>query len=237
VSVLVLPLNPKRTLAVLWIAVAALTIASLIGQVSTYFWGDGHLHTFVPQFNLDREMNIPTWFSSFLFLFAALLLQILAAEARAAGRPFAGRWRMLAVIFLILSIDEISAIHETWVGGIRDLLHTGGYLYFAWVIPGSVLVLVLAIISLRWFLSLPKRIRRLFFIAAAVFLAGAVGLEMVGGHIVQSRGSNNFTYALLANLEEVLEMSGLLIFITGLLKMIGSLAPGEAAAVSLPGRG
>jgi len=215
----------RRVVVGLWAGVGLLTAASLIGQYSTYFLGDGHLYTFVPQFNLDREMNVPTWFSSFLFLFSALLLHSVYRRENSAGRPFVSRWRLLAGVFVFLSVDEISAIHETLVESLRGAFHAGGYLYFAWVIPGAGFVVLLAVILWGWFRSLPKAVRVAFGLAAAVFLAGALGLEMVGGNYVLLHGRDHFEYALLANLEEALEMSGLVLFIMGLLKMLGPVAP------------
>jgi hypothetical protein len=51
-------LKPGKTTLILMLIVAFLVAASLIGQYSTYFLGDGHMQGFVPEFNLDREMNV-----------------------------------------------------------------------------------------------------------------------------------------------------------------------------------
>lgn len=48
-------------------------------------------------------------------------------------------------------------------------------------------------------------------------------MEMVGGAYAHLNGQQNLTYALLATLEEMMEMSGLVVFIYGLLRYIHSL--------------
>jgi hypothetical protein len=210
-------LKPGRITLVLMLIVAGLVVASLIGQYSTYFLGDGHLEGFVPQFNLDREMNIPTWFSTVCFLFAALLLWQLSGVDAKAARKY---WRGLAVVFVFLSIDESAAIHEMAVDFMRRLFHAHGLLYFSWVIMGMAFVGVLALLYVRFFISQPRPMRGLFFFSAGLFLGGTLVLEMIGGRHVELYGSNSFTYALIANGEETLEMLGLVVFLHALMLLL-----------------
>ena len=209
-------LDPNKTIRALIVIVFLLAAASLIGQYSTYFLGDGHLQGFVPEFNLDREMNIPTWFSSILFLFSALLLWKTGDSAIDHRRY----WRGLAFVFVLLSLDEVAALHEMAVDPFRKWLHAGGLFYFSWVIPGAVIVAVLSVLYLRVFLGLPPGVKRIFLLAAALFLGGALGLEMAGGRFVEAHGAANFTYALLANAEESLEMLGQVVFLHGLFLLL-----------------
>lgn len=216
-------IHPKRLVRRLAAAMGVMTLASIIGQVSTYFWGDGHLHGFVPLFNLDREMNIPTWFSAFLFLLGAVLLWVIGTELRARMDPLALRWRVMAVVFLILSVDEISALHEMTVDPLRDFFHAGGYLHFSWVILGMAVILGTAILFLRPFLSLPGRLRLLSAASAGLFISGSLGMEMIAGRWVEAGGASNFRYAMMANAEETLELGGLILFIHVLLAVAGGL--------------
>ncbi|MFH2107161.1 MAG: hypothetical protein ABII93_00685 [Chrysiogenia bacterium] len=210
-------LKPGKITLFLMLVVAFLITASLIGQYSTYFKGDGHLQGFVPQFNLDREMNIPTWFSSACFLFAALLLWQLGVAAVGVSRKY---WRGLSMVFIYLSLDETAAIHETAVEPMRHLFNARGLLYFSWVILGAFFVTVLAILYCRFLLSQPKFTRNLFFFSAGLFIVGTLGMEMIGGRHVEIYGSNNFTYALIANCEESLELIGLVVFLYALMDLL-----------------
>ncbi len=209
-------LDPAATVRTLFLIVAFLAAASLTGQVATHFFGDGHLWGFVPEFHLDREMNVPTWFSGFLFLFSAALLWKAGSLRFDSGGRFATYWRSLSILFIFLSIDEVAALHEMAVDPIRKALHASGFLYFSWVFAGIVFCAVLALIYWRLVFSLRARTRTLFIVAAVLFLGGALGMEMIGGRWVEHHGSSNLTYVLMANAEEILEMLGQVIFIEGL---------------------
>ena len=57
----------------------------------------------------------------------------------------------------------------------------------------------------------------LFLLAGGLYIGGALGMEMIGGYYTDFYGKNNLTYALITCLEEVLEMTGIVVFIHGLL--------------------
>jgi len=211
--------DPPSVVRSLFLIVVLLVIASLAGLFSTYVLEDGHLWGFVPEFNLDREMNVPTWFSSAMLLFIAGLLRHLAAVAKTENDRFIRLWKGLAAGFLFLSIDEIAGIHEMAVDPLRRIFHAGGVFYFSWVILGIAIAVVLAAASMKALLALPRRIRIIFIAAAVIFLSGAIGLEMIGGLFVEGNGPANIAYSLAANAEEFLEMCGEVVFIKGLFLM------------------
>lgn len=120
----------------------------------------------------------------------------------------------------MLSMDEASSIHELFTEPLRRLLHTSGFFYFAWVIPGLAFVLTIAIIYWRFLLHLPTRTRWLFVVAAILYIAGAIGTELVGGWYVELYGRKNLIYSILAMLEETLEMFGIIVFVYALLDYV-----------------
>jgi hypothetical protein len=69
---------------------------------------------------------------------------------------------------------------------------------------------------------LPKQPRFYFITAAALYIGGALGMEIIGGVYADFDGQQNLAYALFTNLEEVLEMLGVITFIYGLLHYIGN---------------
>jgi len=213
--------DPPSVVRSLFLIVVLLAVASLAGVFSTYVLGDGHLWGFVPEFNLDREMNVPTWFSSALLLFIAALLWNLATVSKPENVRFVRLWKGLAAGFVFLSIDEIAAIHEMAVPPLRRFFHAGGIFYFSWVILGIAIAVLLAVACAKSLWALPPRIRTVFMAAALVFLSGALGLEMIGGLVAERGGPANISYALIANGEEFLEMCGEVIFIKGLFLMAG----------------
>ena len=197
-----------------------LVLASIGGQVAKFFLGYDKLHGFIYLFDVDRERNIPTYFSMLLMLFAALLLVVITVLNRKQRTPHVSKWSILSFGFLFMAADEGLQIHERLEKPVRMLLGGGdlGIFNFAWVIPGIALVLVLALFFLRFLLHLPAKTRLRFMMAATIYIGGAIGFEMIGGRYTALYGADNFTYrCILVTIEESLEMVGLIVFIWALL--------------------
>lgn len=79
------------------------------------------------------------------------------------------------------------------------------------------LVLIFVLAYLRFLAALPARTRNLFLLAGAIYVAGALGVEMIGGRHAFVFGRYNFAYTMIATLEEFLEMLGILLFVQALL--------------------
>lgn len=177
--------------------------------------------------DVDGETTIPTWYSTLLLAIAGLLLAVIAHIRREAD--YRWHWRLLALLFTVLSIDELTSIHERLMHPMRGALYKFGlyesYLYFAWVVPAALGIVVLAVLYIRFFFALPRRTLWLFVLAAAIFIGGALGLELLGGHFVYSDGITNRTFRMLQPIEELGEMVGLTVFIYALLEYIRELAP------------
>ncbi|MGB8953162.1 MAG: hypothetical protein WCC06_10935 [Candidatus Aminicenantales bacterium] len=108
-------------------------------------------------------------------------------------------------------------MHEMLVDPLRSFFHARGFLYFSWVIVGAHLVLIFALVYFRFFLALPPKTRFLFGIAGILFVGGSLGMELICGNFVEHSGNSNLTYAILADIEEIMEMVSLVIFISALL--------------------
>ena len=132
------------------------------------------------------------------------------------------KWAVLAFWFLGVAYDEAFRVHELLIVPFRQLLGNSnlGIFYFAWVIPGFALILALALFFLKFLLRLPASTRTKFILAAALYIGGSLGLELVGGSYAEVHGLENLTYNLIATVEESLELSGLILFIYALLTYI-----------------
>jgi hypothetical protein len=93
---------------------------------------------------------------------------------------------------------------------------TSGPLIRAWVIPVMAFLAVMAVAYFRFLVSLPRRSRTLFIAAGAIYIGGALGLEMAGG-VYTSTYQRDLTYGVLATFEEVLEMTGMVVLLYGLM--------------------
>jgi hypothetical protein len=56
-----------------------------------------------------------------------------------------------------------------------------------------------------------------FIISAVLYIGGSIGIELIGGKYAEIYGFEDFSYTMIATLEESLEMAGLIVFIWGLL--------------------
>ena len=102
----------------------------------------------------------------------------------------------------------------------KKLFGLEGFLYYAWVIPYGIALLLALIPLTKLLLKLPVEISRLFFISGVIFVAGAIGLEMIEGKIQFSDSRYNINYLILYSIEETLEMLGVSLFIYALLRYI-----------------
>lgn len=229
-----LSIEPARATRVLAAITAALVLLSTAGQVIKFTTGHDHAKGFIPLFHVATEGNVTTYFSALLLLSAAGLLAWIGWREREREGRFAAHWLGLSVIFAYLSIDEAAALHEKAIIPVRELLDTSGVLYFAWIIPAGVLLVVLAVLYLRFYLELPGRSRRLFGLAALLFVGGAVGMEMLGGMHYEQYGDQTVVYSTLTTIEEAMEMAGIIVLIHGLLVHIGSQMPRLRARIGAP---
>jgi hypothetical protein len=221
-------LSPARILGFL------LSIAIALAGTSLAVQGLYHSGHWVPmglleRLDLDRENNIPTWFSSALLATASVLLFFIARAKAELREPHVRYWLGLALVFLYLSVDETASLHEAAVGPIQRALNATGALYAAWVIPAMVLVPLFAAMYLRFLWTLPRRTAMLFVLAGGLYVGGALGLEMVGWHHryplhaldpTDWEASKTMTYAVINHAEELMEMTGTIIFVYALLSFI-----------------
>ncbi|WP_237144797.1 multidrug transporter [Pontibacter pamirensis] len=169
-------------------------------------------------FDLNWEENVPAFFSSAILLLASLLLVTIARLKKSYGTE-RRKWGILGSVFLFMAIDESLQIHEYVSKVVRPMLVSdlSGLLYWAWVVPYGVLVLAAVAFFLPFVWRLPSKTRTLFILSGAMFVAGALGLELFEGYFYVRYGYDHIYNLVLYCMEEVLEMSGVVLFIYALL--------------------
>lgn len=218
-----LAISPKIIAQRLLWGVLLLTLLSIPVQIGKYIYG--YRADWTRMINLDREMNLPTWYTALMLAFCAVLLGAIASGKKRQDDRYSRYWRILAIIFWGLAIDEVFSLHEILI--IPDLaktLNLPGIWRSTWVIPGTIVVIVFVQKYWKFVKHLPPSSRRHFLWAALFYIGGALGMEMVGSQYASWEGQQNLIYALLATLEEVMEMIGVIIFIYGLLHYLGQWA-------------
>lgn len=175
---------------------------------------------FIRMIDLDKEANLPSTFSTVNLLTASVLLFVISRIEKA--KRF--NWVCLSAIFLFLGFDESALIHEnigSWSKSfIPDTMRVGA-LYAAWLIPYLVLMVLFIVSFFKFVISLEWKYFRGFCVAGAIFVMGAVGMEMFASIESYETGTTRtFKYCLLYTVEEFLEMIGIVIFINYLLMYI-----------------
>ncbi len=70
-------------------------------------------------FDLDKEANLPTWYSSFKFSAAALAAAWCFFQESGTAKPRPKKhpwgWLLIAVLMLGMSVDETAQVHETLI--------------------------------------------------------------------------------------------------------------------------
>jgi hypothetical protein len=212
-----LMLSARSLIIWLFILVLVVNAIGFIGRSVEFLVGYEGTTEFVSLFHVGREGNITTWFSSILLFISSFILGVIAVVKWKLGAPFTKHWAALGVIFLYLSMDEMARIHERTIEPLRVAFQPSGFLYYAWVMVALPLVLLFALVYLRFVFNLPKTTRILFVAAGATFVFGALGLEMIGGFVVTSELGSSSTIAYgLQILEEFFENVGVAIFISAL---------------------
>lgn len=173
-------------------------------------------------FHSNLERNIPTWFSFFLLLVCALSAAIIGSVRRREADTSGCHWTSLAVIFVLLSMDELAEIHEHLMPLMDRLIPARGFFHFNWVAVGIPAVLACIFAYWRFLLWLPAATRSVLLMAAGLYVTGALAMEMLGGYYVEAAGFESAAFLAVSTLEELLEMLGATAFILATLTYMRS---------------
>lgn len=207
-------LTPRGVTMVLGGATVALLALNVFVLVMWHVFDHGQLLGMTWMLYFDGEVNIPTLYSSVLLVFAAALLGVLADRSRSRSLGEAVAWGLLTIALLYAALDESTMLHEELVKPWRQIIGRQRLLHYAWVVPyaGAFILIGSLYLPLWW------RQRPAFRIgtaaATAIYLGGAIGMEMVAG-VYLSGGGDRFTptFAVLTSIEETLEMCGCIVLI------------------------
>jgi hypothetical protein len=182
-------------------------------------------------------------------MFSSILLAAITVAKKRQGGSYTFHWGSLAGHFLLMSIDEVAAIHERVGGALGGALVNAagftpsGLIYYSWVVPGIAFVFIVLLAYLRFLAHLPKSMLLFFLLAGGIFFAGAIGMEMLGAlldfevresvnKMRDAPNSFHITYEVVVAIEEFLEMLGVVVLIHALLSYIRSHVE-EAATIRL----
>jgi len=180
-------------------------------------------------FHLGLEMNAPSFFSFFQIVFISLLLAVAYLQTKKMG------FQLLSLAAFYIALDELLAVHERIgleVSGIIQKTFEGSILanwiganhwnpWFGWIFIYIPIIIIAFPFVIKFIKTEQKKhlhALNLVLVGAAVFVAGAIGFE-----IVEICLRNNLLYIPFEAsvlFEEGLEMLGASIIILGLLKIV-----------------
>jgi hypothetical protein len=224
---LAIRVSAQTVFRVLGISVCVLVIVHILSQCAIRYlplgWTARELLT---RFDLEQEQSVPTWFSLSILLLAAGILAVIANQRRRNQEPDTRYWTGLAAIFLCLSIDEGASIHEIAVAPVRRILQIqNSFLVLSWIIPAAFLVVVFAMVYLRFWWRLPRGVRWRFAMAGLTYVGGALVVEAFSSAYVARYGMDHFGLVMMRVWEEGMEMAGVCIFVDGLLQYVSRILP------------
>ncbi|MGI9533735.1 MAG: hypothetical protein ACR2NW_02190 [Thermodesulfobacteriota bacterium] len=225
--------TPKKILIFLLVVSFGLFVIDIVivylGYKYYLWYSSKTFFNFHNLFSLLSETSIPTLFSILNLLFSSVLLWVIAKNAKATEGKNRYFWISLSVIFLFLAFDEGTQIHEL-IGVFTNSFFNfplGHPLHYSWVIPYSILILIIGLIYFKFLFTLPLAIRNGIIAAGLLFVIAAIGLELVEAMELRSldRGSYirkyNFDRAyVVPAVQELMEMVAISFFNYILLKYI-----------------
>lgn len=224
-------MKPKLKLSLsqyLWSGVLLLGICHALVLFSMYVLGHDYAKGLVPLFHLDLERNVPSSYSTMLFFLNSFLFFKLASsgfEKKIDSKV----WYLLSFVLLFLSFDEFFAIHEKLSKPVRDYFAETSVTYAAWLIPYSLIFLVLATYCLPTILRLPFECLSRLVLAGIIFCSGAIGFELLASTeiafalsqgVAPHTALETFKPVMYCFIEEMLELAGLVISATAVLKIL-----------------
>ena len=140
-------------------------------------------------FNIDQEANIPTWFTAGVALYLAMMASMIASAVKSQSKS-AWSWRGIALMGIYIAMDEVAGFHELAIDPIRDNWEISPWLYQSWVIPAMAVVIIIALVYIRFLWKLPVYTKVYLILGALIYIAGGVGVQSVGGFVLTTQGLN-----------------------------------------------
>lgn len=220
-TVIKINILPKKFISYFLSVIFILLVFHCLYLSTVFFYGYSYRHLF-HLFYLDEESNIPTFYSTVGISVAAILLFVVAILHKNVNNSNYRYWIFLGVLFSLLAYDEASSMHEN----INEIFwerypDLPVYLGFGWVIPYFIILVVIALFSIRFLKSIPLKTAVLFISSGLIYVTGAMGMEFIGAYLWATKGGQaSLIYNFFATIEELLEMLGIAFFMYSILDYI-----------------
>jgi len=202
--------------------IAVLTLLHVFAMAVVLSQGDGWFlgaEVIAAKLNMDEELTVPAFYASSALLFCAALAGLISCGSARAQRGDRLRWTALAVLLVLIALDEATELHESITGPLVEAtrLNETTWAGRAWTLIYLPLALGLGLVFWRFVWGLPPRTRWSIITAGVVFVAGAGGGELIATPLWgPDEEVPSITYVVASTIEELLEKSAVVILAYGL---------------------
>jgi hypothetical protein len=192
----------------LW-AIGVLVVLHLLLQylnLQIYNEANGRIFELSNRLDLDDETSVPSWFSQVLLLAIGLAAGLAAYLQTKKGLRWI--WGSIASLSIIMSLDEAASLHEhslqtLHVYVFKEAIPTVTQNAWLLVLP---IVLAFAVASgYVLFKYFPRRTSKLFILGGAIFLTGAVAVDVLSSGVPPKSFAHQ---GIMVGIEESLELIG-----------------------------
>lgn len=215
-----LHLPVERIVRVLWWVVAGSIVATFAAQIWHKLAGDEN--TLINLFDSDQKLNFPTSLKVALMLGAALLFVLVGLGTT--ERHDRVRWLGLGALFGLVTLDELTYMHQRISDAFHEWFGSSGVLRFSWIVLYVPALAVVAVWYFPWWRALPRHLRNGLLWAAILFAGGSAGVELAKGALYEEHDWG-LKFGLVAAFSDSLEFIGLGLLVAMLLREVAS-SPG-----------
>ncbi len=206
----------KKFIISLFSITLTLAILSILGTGIEILFGAWKIMGINYLFNFGSEQNIPTIFTTFLFLLAALLQFFIYLNTKKSR--ISRYWIGLFLLFIYLAIDEVCVVHERILRTAKQIFSSANF-NSHFIIMATVFIITVIFLFYRFLFLIPKKYLLIAILSAIVYLVGAVGFEVISiFYLKTSKGG--FILEMISTIEELLEITGIILYISFILKYI-----------------
>lgn len=198
--------TPLRSKTPFWLGPLVVSvIVSLIITLLSLFavWWAPNLSIY-HYFEVTSEVNLPMWWNVLLLIAGATLMLLVAANTPSRSARLS--WRLIAVIALLMSLDDATVLHEK-LGLVVERFAPDTGFTFTWVLLGAPIAVVVILLAFSASRRLHRTPRRLLLSGFVAFLGAAVGFEFIADYLIRVE-AHWFLYRVTYHMEEGLEMVG-----------------------------
>lgn len=174
-------------------------------------------------FALNRDISLPALFSSIQLFFVGIVWFMIASGSRQQSLPSRIFLSLLGSGFIFLSIDEAIRIHENITLILKHIEWIPRFKgdHGIWIPIYLSLILIFFLITYKNFLAIWKQFRHeaiLMVTGVVIFLAGAVGMEIIAYQFLMDSSSSpllSLLWYVEVAVEEFFEMIGISLILYG----------------------